>query len=203
MVYGERFNSITHLAGAVLAAAGALTLIHMAAAHGDTWKLVSFTVFGATMVVLYLASTLYHSTQGATKARFAKFDYCAIYLLIAGTYTPFALVTLRGPWGWALFAMVWTLAALGIARVLLARQDAKPSPPLYVAMGWLGVVVAVPLFERLSQNGLFWLLFGGALYTVGVLFYANDGRIRHGHGIWHLFVLGGTTSHYFTVLYFV
>jgi hemolysin III len=203
MVYGERFNSITHLAGAVLAAAGALTLIHMAAAHGDTWKLVSFTVFGATMVVLYLASTLYHSTQGAAKARFAKFDYCAIYLLIAGTYTPFALVTLRGPWGWALFAMVWTLAALGIARVLLARQDAKPSPPLYVAMGWLGVVVAVPLFERLNQNGLFWLLFGGALYTVGVLFYANDGRIRHGHGIWHLFVLGGTTSHYFTVLYFV
>jgi hemolysin III len=203
MVYGERFNSISHLAGAVLAAAGALALIHFAAHQGDAWKIVSFAVFGATMVLLYVASTLYHSTQGKAKERFAKFDYCAIYLLIAGTYTPFALVTLRGAWGWALFGVIWALALLGIARVLFGRQRVKPSAALYVAMGWLGVVAAVPLIERLHQSGLFWLVFGGVLYSVGVLFYANDYRIRHGHGIWHLFVLGGTASHYFTVLYFV
>ncbi|MFM2398054.1 MAG: hypothetical protein RL341_211 [Pseudomonadota bacterium] len=203
MVYGERFNSISHLAGAVLAAAGALTLVHIAAAHGDTLKLVGFSVFGLTMVLLYVASTLYHSAQGAAKERFAKFDYCAIYLLIAGTYTPFALVTLRGPWGYALLGVIWTLALAGIARIAFAGKHIKPSTALYVVMGWSGVVAAAPLLERLHQHGLFWLLFGGLLYSVGVLFYANDYRIRHGHGIWHLFVLGGSTSHYFTVLYFV
>jgi hemolysin III len=204
MVYGERFNSISHLAGAILASAGALGLVRWAAQHGDAVKLLGFSVFGLTLVLLYVASTLYHSAQGASKLRYAKFDYCAIYLLIAGTYTPFALVTLRGAWGFALLAAVWSLAVAGIARVLKSAPGKdKPSPMVYVAMGWAGMITLIPLAERLHAQGLFWLLFGGLLYSAGVYFYANDYRIRHGHGIWHLFVLGGSTSHYVAVMGFV
>jgi hemolysin III len=204
MIYGERFNSISHLAGALLASGAALSLVKIAAAHGDAYKLVGFSVFGATLVLLYVASTLFHSAQGAAKLRFAKFDYCAIYLLIAGTYTPFALVTLRGGWGFALLAAVWGLALLGIGRILKSAPGRdKPSPAVYAAMGWAGMITLIPLTERMQHQGLFWLLFGGLLYSAGVYFYANDHRIRHGHGIWHLFVLGGSTSHYVAVMGFV
>jgi hemolysin III len=203
MYYGERFNSITHLTGLLLALAGAAVLITQAALAGDVWQIVSFSVFAGTMVLLYAASTLYHSARGVAKQVLVKCDHCAIYLLIAGTYTPFTLVTLRGPWGWALFGTVWGLALIGIVKELWLGRDSVPSVPLYVAMGWLGVVAAVPLVQSLPSEALAWLVAGGLFYTVGIVFYANDERWRHAHGVWHLFVLAGTVSHYITVLYFV
>ena len=154
------------------------------------------------MVLLYLASTVYHSTRGALKAAWAKADHCAIYLLIAGTYTPFTLVSLRGALGWWMFGAVWTLAALGIAKELIWGRR-WPSVPIYLLMGWLGVVALVPLVRQLHLDGALWLLAGGVLYTVGVIFYAKDDEWPHAHGIWHLFVLGGTASHVVTVMYFV
>ena len=203
MYHGERFNSFSHLAGLLLALAGSAVLIARAALAGDIWQIVSFSIFAATMVLLYGASTLYHSVRGAAKAVLVKCDHCAIYLLIAGTYTPFTLVTLRGPWGWTLFGVVWALALLGIVKELWLGRERVPSVPLYVAMGWLGLVAAVPLVQSLSPAALAWLVAGGVAYTAGIVFYANDTRWRHAHGIWHLFVLAGTACHYVTVLYFV
>lgn len=203
MYHGERFNSITHLAGLGLAVAGAAVLITQAASQGSAWRIVSFSVFAATMVALYLASTLYHSLRGRAKEIWAKVDHCAIYLLIAGTYTPFTLVTLHGALGWWLFGLVWALAGVGILKELVWGRDTVPSVPLYVLMGWLGMAAAVPLVRQLHGAGLFWLVLGGVLYTVGILFYAKDEKWRHAHGIWHLFVLGGTASHFVTVMYFV
>ena len=203
MYHGERFNSVTHLLGLALAVAGAAVLIAQAVQAGDALKIVSFSIFGLSMVLLYAASTMYHSIKGASKERWAKVDHCAIYLLIAGTYTPFTLVTLQGTLGWSLFAFVWTLAAIGICKELWWGRDTVPSVPLYVLMGWCGVAAAVPLMNGLQDDGWRWLVAGGLLYTVGIIFYVIDTRMRHAHGIWHLFVLGGTASHYFTVLKFV
>lgn len=203
MYPGERFNSTTHLTGLLLAVAGSAVLIVQAARLGDAWQIVSASIFAATMMLLYGASTAYHSVRGAAKRVLVKFDHCAIYLLIAGTYTPFTLVTLRGAWGWALFGTVWGLAVVGILKELILGRDRIPSVPLYIAMGWLAVIAAVPLFQQLPGWGLAWLVAGGLLYTTGIVFYANDERWRHAHGVWHLFVLGGTACHYFTVLYFV
>lgn len=203
MYHGERLNSATHLAGLALAVVGCGVLIAQALEAGGTVKLISFSIFGVSMVLLYAASTLYHSIRGASKARWAKVDHCAIYLLIAGTYTPFTLVTLQGTLGWSLFAFVWTLAAIGICKELWWGRDTVPSVPLYVLMGWCGVAAAVPLMNGLQDDGWRWLVAGGLLYTVGIIFYVIDTRMRHAHGIWHLFVLGGTASHYFTVLKFV
>jgi len=203
MYHGERFNSFTHLAGLVAAVAGSVVLIVQAARAGDAWQIVSFSIFAASMMLLYGASTLYHSVRGAAKRVLVKFDHCAIYLLIAGTYTPFTLVTLRGPWGWSLFGVVWGLAIIGIVKELVLGRDRVPSVPLYVAMGWLGAIAAVPLYEQLPGAALYWLVAGGVFYTAGILFYANDERWRHAHGVWHLFVLAGTACHYVTVLYFV
>lgn len=203
MYHGERFNSFTHLTGLVLAVAGAALLITKSSLHGDAWKIVGSSIFSASMVLLYGASSLYHSVRGKAKKVLVKLDHCAIYLLIAGTYTPFALVTLRGPWGWSLFGVVWGLAVLGIIKELCFGRDRFPSVPLYLAMGWLAVVAAVPLVRELPGAGLVWLIAGGVLYTAGILFYANDERWRHAHGIWHLFVLGGTACHYMAVLLYV
>jgi len=203
MYHGERFNSFTHLAGLLAAVAGSVVLIVQAARAGDAWQIVSFSIFAASMMLLYGASTLYHSVRGAAKRVLVKFDHCAIYLLIAGTYTPFTLVTLRGPWGWSLFGVVWGLAIIGIVKELVLGRDRVPSVPLYVAMGWLGAIAAVPLYQQLPGAALYWLVAGGVFYTAGILFYANDERWRHAHGIWHLFVLAGTVCHYITVLYFV
>lgn len=203
MYPGERFNSITHLAGALLAVVGSAALVAQAIPTGNAWKIVGVSVFGLSMVLLYAASTLYHSLRGPAKQIWAKVDHCAIYLLIAGTYTPFSLIALEGTWRWAMLAAIWALALLGIAKELWLGRERIPSVPLYLAMGWLGITAVVPLARRLSEQGLMWLLLGGALYTVGVLFYAMDGRWRHSHGVWHLFVLGGTTSHYVTVMRFL
>jgi len=203
MYQGERFNSVTHLLGLALSVAGSAILIAQAAEGGDALKIVSFSIFGLSMIVLYAASTLYHSIRGASKERWAKVDHCAIYLLIAGTYTPFTLVTLHGTLGWALFGFVWALAIVGICKELWWGRETVPSVPLYVLMGWCGLAAAVPLMNGLQGSGWRWLLAGGLLYTVGIVFYVLDTRLRHAHGIWHLFVLGGTASHYFTVLRFV
>src|SRR6478609_5448556 len=154
MYHGERFNGLTHLAGLMLAVAGTAVLITDSALHGDAWQVVGSSIFGATMVLLYGASTLYHSVRGAAKRVLVKFDHCAIYLLIAGTYTPFTLVTLRGPWGWALFGVVWGLALIGIVKELALGRERVPSVPLYVAMGWLGAIAAVPLYEQLPGAAL-------------------------------------------------
>lgn len=201
---GERFNSITHLVGAVLAVAGAAALITSASLKGDPWRIVGFSVYGAMLVALYLASTLYHALRGRAKAVFQKLDHCSIYLLIAGSYTPFALVSLHGAWGWSLLGVVWSLAALGIVQeIWLARGARVLSLVIYVLMGWLALVAVVPLWQALGPAGFAWLAAGGALYTLGIAFYANDHRLRHAHGIWHLFVLGGSACHFFTLLFYV
>lgn len=199
MYRGERFNGYSHLAGTVLAAAGASALLSSRVL--DAWKLTGIGIYGATLLVLFAVSTLYHSTRGRTKAVLRKLDYCAIYLLIAGTYTPFALVTLRGAWGWSLLGAVWTLALLGIVQeIWLAKGARVLSLVIYVIMGWLALVAVSPLWLALKPSGFALLAAGGALYTVGMLFYATDHKLRHGHGVWHLFVLGGSACHFFTVL---
>ena len=203
MYHGERLNSLTHMLGLALAMVGAPVLIVRAAYHGNALQVLSFSVFGLSMLALYTASTLYHSVRGVAKAYWAKVDHCAIYLLIAGTYTPFALVTLRGPLGWGLFGFIWSLAAIGIGRELWSGEDAAPSVLLYVLMGWCGAAVAAPLVHGLQVQGWKWLLSGCLFYSVGIVFYGLGDRVRHAHGIWHLFVLGGTASHYVTVLRFV
>lgn len=204
MYYGERFNSISHLIGALFAAAGAIVLIFVAAQLGDPWKIVSFSIYGAMLITLYVTSTLYHSVRGHAKDVMRKLDHCAIYLLIAGSYTPFTLVSLRGPWGWSLFGTIWGLALLGVVQELwLARGARILSLVIYVLMGWLALVAIVPLISALSWDGFVCLAAGGLFYTVGIIFYATDEKLRHGHGVWHLFVLGGSATHYFTVLFYV
>jgi len=204
MYYGERLNGVTHLMGTALAAAGAAVLVVLAARQGDSWKIVSFSIYGAMLFALYTLSTLYHSTRGRAKNVFRKLDHCSIYLLIAGTYTPFTLVTLRGAWGWSLFGVVWGLAALGIAQeAWLAKGARILSLIIYVLMGWLGVIAVKPLVAALTPAGFAWLAAGGLLYTGGIIFYALDEKLRHGHGVWHLFVLAGSASHYFAILLYV
>jgi hemolysin III len=204
MYHGERFNSISHLAGAGLALAGAVVLVTLAARLGDPWKIVSFSIYGAMLVALYVFSTVYHSVRGRAKEILRKLDHCAIYLLIAGTYTPFALVSLRGSWGWWLLGIVWSLALFGIAQELwLGRRTRVLSLILYVLMGWLALVAVVPLWHALTPSGFGWLLAGGALYTGGLVFYATDHKLRHGHGVWHLFVVSGSGCHFYTILHYV
>ena len=202
--YGERFNGITHLMGAVVAVAGATVLVMLAARLGDPWKIVSFSVYGAMLFALYTLSTLYHSTRGKLKRVFQKLDHCSIYLLIAGTYTPFTLVTLRGAWGWSLFGVIWGLAALGIAQEAWLGKGARIlSLVVYVLMGWLSVIAMKPLITALTPAGFAWLAAGGLFYTSGIIFYALDEKLRHGHGIWHVFVLAGSASHYLAILLYV
>ncbi|APV52045.1 hemolysin III [Betaproteobacteria bacterium GR16-43] len=204
MYAGERFNGYTHLAGAVLALAGGVGLIVAASIKADPWRIVAFSVYGASLLLLYLTSTLYHSLRGRAKGVFRKLDHCAIYVLIAGTYTPFTLVTLNGPWGWTLFGIVWGMAAIGIVQELTFAKGARVTSLLiYLAMGWVALVAAVPLVNALGWTGLAWLAAGGAVYTAGIVFYLYDERFRHWHGIWHLFVMGGSGVHFTAVALFV
>lgn len=204
MYRGERFNGYTHLAGAVLALAGATVLVVLATLKADPWRIVSFSVYGATLILLYLVSTLYHSTRGRAKAVWRKLDHCSIYLLIAGTYTPFALVTLGGAWGWSLFGAIWGLAILGIVQECwLARGARLTSLAIYVLMGWLAVIAVAPLFGALGWSGMAWVVAGGLVYTGGIVFYVYDERFTHWHGIWHCFVLGGSALHFAAIALFV
>ena len=203
MYHGERLNSITHLVGTALAIAGSVVLIAHASIQGDPWKIVACSVFGAGLVVLYAISTLYHSIRGRAKAVLRRLDHAAIFLLIAGTYTPFTLVSLRGAFGWTLFATIWALALAGIWRAWRRPEGVDPSPLPHLIMGWLGLTAVLPLADQLGWTAIGWLAAGGALYTAGILFYVNDTRWRHAHGVWHLFVMAGSTSHFVTVLWFV
>ena len=200
----EISNSISHGIGLVAALVGTPFLIIHAARHGNAVFVVGTGIFSATMILLYLASSLYHALpKSKAKRCFRVIEHSAIFLLIAGTYTPLTLGVLRGAFGWTLFGVIWGLAIAGV--VLKAfYKTAHPilSTGLYLLMGWLIVVAVVPLFARMSTAGLFWLISGGLSYTAGVAFFATDSRLRYGHLIWHLFVLAGTTCHYFMVLWY-
>lgn len=204
MHYGEKFNSITHLIGTALAATGAIVLIMFAVRQDDPWKIASFSVFGAMLTLLYATSTLYHCARGPIKPLLRKIDHCAIYLLIAGTYMPFTLICLRGTLGWSLFGVVWGVAMLGILQEIWTIRGGRVLAVVsYVTLGWLAVLAATPLTHALKPGGFTWLAIGGVFYTVGVLFYAFDKKWRHAHGIWHLFVMAGSGSHYVAVLFFI
>jgi hemolysin III len=204
MYQGERFNSISHLIGAILALAGGAVLVTMAAINGDALKIVSFSVYGVTLFLLYLISTLYHSLRGPSKALFQILDHQAIYLLIAGTYTPFTLVALRGAIGWLMFGAIWGLAAIGMVLDALPRKGARVVPIIiYLVMGWLCVFALNPIIAALPPAGFRWLLAGGIFYTSGVVFFILDHWYPRCHGIWHLFVLAGSVSHYFAILLYL
>jgi hemolysin III len=201
---GERFNSISHLLGSVAAIAGTACLIVNAAQQGDPWKVVSFGIYGASLILLYFFSTLYHSLRHTTKAIFRRLDHLAIYLLIAGTYTPFTLVTLKGAWGWSVFGLVWGLAGLGIVlEMLIPNRPRIVSIVIYVVMGWLIVIALDPLLRSLPTAGFFLLLLGGLFYTSGLFFYSLGKKVSHFHGIWHLFVISGSISHYITIYLYI
>jgi hemolysin III len=204
MYHGERFNAWTHLIGAMLALFGAVWLLVLAVASGDGWKILSISIYGATLVVLYSVSTVYHSVRGRAKRILQKMDHLSIYLLIAGSYTPFCLVTLRGPWGWTLFGIVWTLAVVGMLQEIKPRSEARVlSLVIYAVMGWIVLVAVEPLLAALGTAGFVWLAAGGVLYTVGIVFFVFDERFRHWHGIWHLFVIAGSLMHFIAILFYV
>ncbi|MBI1822039.1 MAG: hemolysin III family protein [Nitrospirae bacterium] len=204
MYKGERFNGLTHLLGAVFAGIGMVFLIVIAARQNDPWKIVSFTVYGTILLILYTFSTLYHSFHGKAKTVFQKLEHLTIYLLIAGTYTPITLVTLRGPWGWSLFGVIWVLAIFGMLQETFLKKEARIlSVVIYIMMGWTGLIAIQPLAQALPFAGVAWLVIGGLFYTIGVIFFALEERLAHSHGIWHLFVLAGSASHYFAILFYV
>ena len=202
MYPGERFNSITHLVGTVLAIIGAAGLLVVT--RGSAAKIAAMAVYGAMLVLLYVSSTLYHSFRGRAKRVFHVFDHCAIYFLIAGTYTPLTILTLRGAWGWTLFGIVWALAAAGIVKdsVFHGRYRAV-SVVLYALMGWLVVVAFDPLRHALPPPAIAWLIAGGIIYTVGIGFFAMSKRVAYTHGVWHLFVIAGSVCHYVAMVRYV
>lgn len=196
----ERLNALTHGLGAVAGLLAGAALVAMAAQTGDPRRLVGAAVFSVALVLLYTASTVYHGApEGATKDRLEILDHCAIFVLIAGTYTPFTLVTLQGAWGWSLFGVVWGLAIAGVALKLIFRtRFALLSTLVYIAMGWLVVVAFGPMVAALEPLPLFLLVAGGVAYTAGTVFYHNH-RIPNAHAIWHLFVLAGSVCHFLAV----
>ncbi len=198
----EIANSVSHGVG-FLAALAALPVLVIGAVPNGAAAVVGAVIFAVTAAILYLTSTLYHAlAPNRAKRLFQIFDHGAIYLLIAGTYTPFTLGVLRGAWGWTLFGLIWTLAVAGVViKSVGGIRFHRLSTALYLAMGWLVLIAAKPLFERVPGWGLFWLVAGGLAYTAGVGFYAAD-RLRYGHFVWHLFVLAGTACHFVAVLYY-
>ncbi len=208
MQHGEKFNTLTHLIAAFIAFPGVVFLIVLAIKTGDPWKIISVSIYGFTLLLLYIFSSLYHAHNGSLKKLLQKFDHLSIYLLIAGTYTPFMLVTLRGVWGWSILGVVWSLAILGMVIDALPNKTGKVNRRIipmiiYVVMGWLVVIPFKPLAENLASDGLMLLAIGGLLYTVGIIFFVLDHRVKHAHGIWHLFVIGGSVSHYISITAYV
>jgi len=201
--FGEELvNSITHGIGVLLSIAGLVMLIVLAVMRGNAWHVVSFTIFGSTLILLYLASTLYHSFWNLkVKNIFARMDHSAIFLLIAGTYTPFVLTNLRGPWGWTIFGIIWGLAIAGVVlRSIYLEKYRVSSVVLYIGMGWLMLIAIRPAMQSIPRLSLLFLLLGGIFYTVGVIFYSWK-KLPYNHGIWHLFVMAGSIMHYFAVIY--
>jgi len=200
----ELFNSITHGIGALLSIAALVILVVLACLKGDALEIVSYSIYGATLFLLYLFSTLYHSicVEKAKKV-LRVFDHASIYLLIAGSYTPIALVGMGGTWGWSIFAVIWSLALVGVVlNIISLEKTKKVSTVLYVLMGWLIIVAVKPMLQMVPHGLLVWLLIGGIIYTLGVVFYLCR-KIPFNHGIWHLFVLGGSVAHYFGFLFYL
>ena len=200
----EIANSITHGIGAALSVAGLTLLVVLAVIYGDVWRVVSFSIYGSSLVLLYLASTLYHSFQSPRVKRVLRvLDHASIYLLIAGTYTPFLLVNMRGAWGWSLFGVVWGLALLGVLfKIFFIGRFEVLATAAYVLMGWLVVIAFREMLIQVPPGGVVLLFAGGMVYTAGVLFYAWE-KLPFNHAIWHLFVLGGSICHFFAVLFYV
>ncbi len=200
----EVANSLSHGVGLAAALCGTPFLILSALKNGDAGYIVGTGIFSATMIILYLASTLYHALHiGKAKAIFRVIEHSAIYLLIAGTYTPFTLGVLRGPWGWTLLGIIWTLAFIGVALKLFGRVSHPiVSLFLYLMMGWTIMIAIKPMLAQVPVMGLILLLAGGLSYTSGVVFFATDAKLKYGHFIWHLFVLAGTGCHYFSILWY-
>ncbi|MEN1925753.1 hemolysin III family protein [Luteimonas sp. MJ146] len=197
----EFASALTHGIAAVAAVIAGTVLVSLAAIHGDGWQLGAAIVFSASLLLLYLASTLYHSfRQPALKRRMKVLDHCAIYLLIAGTYTPFTLIGLRGPWGWGLFAAIWTLALAGVVfKLFFTGRFKRLSTMIYVAMGWMVLVAIKPVMAALDGWTLGWMIAGGLFYTLGTVFYHRE-SIPYSHAIWHLFCIGGSLCHYVAVM---
>ncbi|SFU94271.1 hemolysin III [Polaromonas sp. YR568] len=203
----EIANSVSHGVALLAAVIAAPFLVVASVRNGDAIDVAAASVFAATMVLLYFTSMLYHALPAVRAARaksvFQVLDHGAIYLLIAGTYTPFTLGVLRGPWGWTLFALVWTMALAGVAvKAVAGIRYPRVSTALYVAMGWVALIAIKPMLELIPNWGLFWLVAGGLFYTLGVGFFATDSRLRYGHFVWHMFVAAGTVCHFVAVLYY-
>ncbi|HSI47788.1 MAG TPA: hemolysin III family protein [Ideonella sp.] len=199
----EIANAISHGLGFLLAVASLPILVMQALKQGGTLSVIAACVFAITMMVLYMVSTIYHALPlGRAKVWMNRLDHAAIYLFIAGSYTPFALGVLRGGWGWTLFGLVWGAALVGIVVKLLNRlQHPWLSTGLYIAMGWMALIAVVPMVERMAPAGLGWLVAGGLSYTLGALVFMLDNKVRYAHFVWHLFVLGGSTCHFFAALW--
>ncbi|MDH3381195.1 MAG: hemolysin III family protein [Flavobacteriaceae bacterium] len=200
----EKLNIITHAVGIALSIAALVLLVIFASFYGNVWHIVSFSIYGASLIALYTASTIYHSIQNPKwRYRFNIVDHSAIYILIAGTYTPFALVTLNGTVGWVLFGVTWGIAAIGIIfKIFFTGRFDIVSTIAYVAMGWIVIFAINPLIDNLPLNGIFWLFLGGIFYTIGAIIYAIK-RIKFNHAIFHVFVLLGSISHFFAVFFYV
>src|SRR5690554_4953716 len=203
-VIEEVAHALTHGVGAIAAIVGLIIMLLVAAAYGDTFHIVSAAIYGASLILLYSASTLYHAFPWPkAKALLQKLDHAAIYILIAGTYTPFALVNLRGAWGWSLLAVVWGIAFIGVVLELAMRERKRwLSISLYLGLGWLAIVVIKPMIANVDVAGLWLLLAGGLAYTFGVIFYVWK-SLRYHHAIWHVFVLIGSALHFFSIFYYV
>ncbi len=200
----EILNVITHGLGFLLSIAALVILIVYASLRGNAWHIVSFTIYGISLATLYLASTLFHMTRKQTlRNKLNIFDHVAIYFLIAGTYTPFLLVTIRGPWGWSLFGVIWGLAILGLLfKIFFIGKYDYLSAFIYVLMGWLIIIAIKPMNANLPPVAMWWLLGGGIAYTIGVVFYLVN-KIPYNHAIFHIWVLLGSFAHFFTVFFYV
>ncbi|MFH1533171.1 MAG: hemolysin III family protein [Pseudomonadota bacterium] len=200
----EIANSVTHGIGAALAVAALSILVTCAGLFGDAWRVVGFSIYGASLVLLFLFSTLYHAFQNPRlKTVFRVLDHAAIFLLIAGSYTPLTLVTLRGAWGWTLFGVIWGIAVIGIVTtVAFLNAPRWLTALIYVCMGWLAIIAIKPLIAALPTGGMVLLAAGGLSYTGGVVFYVWE-RLPFNHAVWHLFVLGGAACHYFCMMFYV
>lgn len=201
----EILNTLTHGFGMLLSAAGLALLVVFASDNGNAWHVVSCSIYGATLLILYTASTLYHSArESRIKQILAKCDHVAIYLLIAGSYTPFTLVNMRQNYGWVLFVTIWGMAILGsLYTIYVVRKNNVISTLVYILMGWTIILAIHPLQETVMTGGITLLILGGVTYTAGTIFFLLDHRIRFGHAVWHLFVLGGSIFHYFAVMFYV
>lgn len=200
----EFAHALTHGIGAVLSVVALVVMLLWTSTHGDAWHVVAATIYGASLILLYTASTLYHAFPWPkAKAMFQQLDHAAIYILIAGTYTPYALINLRDAWGWTLMGVAWGIAIVGVALELcMKKRVGWLSLSLYLGMGWMAIIAINPMIDNVDSGGLMLLVAGGLAYTLGVIFYVWE-SLPYNHAIWHLFVLAGSVFHFFSIFYFV